>query len=155
MIPLRYWLYIGCVLGALFAVNYALDQAYDRGTENQIALQAKVDGMLTDVRNAEKVRIENDTRNRLQAITADADHARDLADGLRGQLAEIKRIASDHAGPFTTGTTARDAVLLLADLLTECGQRYTTMARFADAAHVAGQTCERQYDALKIDALKK
>lgn len=155
MIPLRYWLYIGLVVGALFAINYALDQAYDRGVSDQVALQAKVDGLLTDLRNADKERIENDTRNRIQTITADADHARNIAYGLRGQLDEIKRIASDHTGTFAPGTSARDAVLLLADLLQQCGERYTKMAGFADAAHEAGKACERQYDSLRIDHQKK
>lgn len=149
MIPLRYWLYIGGVLVALFAANYAMDQAYDHGVNDARQIQQKADDLRLDLNNAEKERIENDAQKRIKASAAAADHARDTADGLRGQLDSIKRIASDASGSFAPGASARDAVLLLADLLRQCGERYTTMARFADAAHDAGRTCEQSYDSLK------
>lgn len=152
MIPTRYWVYIGVVLAAFFAANWALDQAYDHGVNDTKAIQAKADDLRLDLNNAEKERIENEARKNIALADAAADHARAAADVLRGQLNEIKRIASNASGTFAAGTTARDAVVLLADLLRQCGERYTRMAEFADAAHNAGRTCETSYDSLKKES---
>lgn len=149
MIGLKYWIAIGGVVALVAAGNLALSQAYDHGQADQQARQARVDSLLTDLRNAEKEQIENAAQKRIAAAGADRDRAVSAAAGLRGELTEIKRIARNASGAFATGGTARDAVVVLADMLDQCGERYRRVAGFADAAHNAGLTCQAQYKSIK------
>ncbi len=52
------------------------------------------------------------------------------------------------AGWLGNGWRAGDPILLLADVLGRADQRAGDLAQYADAARVAGQKCERDYDAL-------
>lgn len=148
MIPVRYWVMIGAVIALVVGFNHLLTTAYDRGVSDQIAIQTKADDLRLDLNNAEKVKIEQDAQQQVNAANAAADRSAASADRLRNQLDTIKRIASNASGTFPVGTTATDAVRVLADLLRQCGERYQRVAKFADAARNAGATCERSYDSL-------
>jgi hypothetical protein len=71
---------------------------------------------------------------------------------LRTDLAHYRRAATRttaHPGAAAVGTSAGDAIGVLADMLGESDRRAGIYAAAADHAHAAGVTCERAYDALK------
>ena len=89
---------------------------------------------------------EDASKKRDQA-RADAAAAASAADGLRKQVAvlvERARQPAVAAGSTPTG----DAVDLLADVLGRADERAGELAEYADRARIAGQQCERDYDAL-------
>ncbi|MBZ5793930.1 DUF2514 domain-containing protein [Burkholderia contaminans] len=80
---------------------------------------------------------------------ADAAAAATAADGLRKQVAglvERARHTAASAGSSATG----DALDLLADVLGRADARAGELASIADERGIAGQQCERDYDALKF-----
>ncbi|MBU9208929.1 DUF2514 family protein [Burkholderia multivorans] len=92
----------------------------------------------------------NATKERDQA-RADAAVADGVADGLRKQVAALvadARRAGAAAGSPATG----DALDLLADLFGRADERAGELAKIADERGIAGQQCERSYDALIGDA---
>ncbi|QTO17423.1 DUF2514 family protein [Burkholderia seminalis] len=87
-------------------------------------------------------------RDRAAADAADADAA---ADGLRKQVSVLvadARRAGAAAGSPATG----DALDLLADVFGRADERAGELAKIADERGIAGQQCERSYDALIGDA---
>ncbi|TCW72817.1 DUF2514 family protein [Burkholderia sp. SRS-25] len=88
----------------------------------------------------------NAAKERDQA-RADAAVADGVADGLRKQVAALvadTRRAAAEAGSSATG----DTLDLLADLFGRADERAGELAKIADERGVAGQQCERSYDAL-------
>lgn len=146
---LKHWLAIGAVVALVVAGQLALTKAYNEGVSFQKGVQERADGLLTDLRNAEKERIEDDAQKRIAGADAARDRAVAARTGLQQQLADIKRYAEEHSGVVTAGGSARDAVVLLADMLGQCAARYEQMAGFADKAHNAGLTCQAQYQSLR------
>lgn len=146
---LKHWLAIGAVVALVVAGQLALTKAYNEGVEFQKGIQAQADVLLADLRNAEKERIEDNAKKRIAGADAARDRAVAARAGLQQQLAAIKQYAEEHSGIVTPGGTARDAVVLLADMLGQCAARYQQMAGFADKAHNAGLTCQAQYQSLK------
>ncbi|KVT57997.1 DUF2514 family protein [Burkholderia ubonensis] len=81
----------------------------------------------------------------------DAAAAASAADGLRRQVAALVagiRRSATSAG----GSSAGDALDLLADVLGRADARAGELATIADERGIAGQQCERSYDALTSDA---
>ncbi|WP_334070261.1 DUF2514 family protein, partial [Burkholderia cepacia] len=56
--------------------------------------------------------------------------------------------AARHPAATTGGSAAGDALDLLANVLGRADQRAGDLAEYADRARIAGQQCERDYDAL-------
>ncbi|KVX55961.1 DUF2514 family protein [Burkholderia cepacia] len=83
-------------------------------------------------------------RDRAAADAADADAA---ADGLRKQVAALVADAR-RAGAATGSPATGDALDLLADVFGRADERAGELAKIADARGIAGQQCERSYDAL-------
>lgn len=96
-------------------------------------------------------KIANDTQKQIDAARADAATAARAADSLRGQLARYvaaARAASPGASLATPSPATSDPLDLLAKLYSEADERAGQLAVYADAARIAGQACERAYDAL-------
>ena len=91
-----------------------------------------------------------DGQDRIDLARHDADGARTERDRLLADVARYRASAraSQHSGAATAGPTTSDALDLFADLLSRADQRAGELAEFADAAHAAGLTCERSYEAL-------
>jgi hypothetical protein len=91
-----------------------------------------------------------DANNQRTAALADAFAARAAAGGLRDQIAQLVRSARSAAHPAasTGGAPTGDALDLLANVLSQSDQRSGDLATYADNARIAGQQCERDYDAL-------
>ncbi|MDN7936447.1 DUF2514 family protein [Burkholderia metallica] len=91
--------------------------------------------------------IATDAAKERDQARADAAAADGVADGLRKQVAELvadARRAGTAAGSPATG----DALDLLADLFGRADERAGELAKIADERGIAGQQCERSYDAL-------
>ncbi|KVA70965.1 hypothetical protein WM36_02120 [Burkholderia ubonensis] len=77
----------------------------------------------------------------------DAAAAASAADGLRRQVAAL--VAGIRRSPAPAGgSSAGDALDLLADVLGRVDARAGELATIADERGIAGQQCERSYDAL-------
>ncbi|RQR36336.1 MULTISPECIES: DUF2514 family protein [unclassified Burkholderia] len=82
---------------------------------------------------------------------ADAAVADGVADGLRKQIAAL--VADVRRSGATAGSPAAgNALDLLADLFGRVDERAGELAKIADERGIAGQQCERSYDALIADA---
>ncbi|MEX3555352.1 MAG: DUF2514 family protein [Burkholderia gladioli] len=85
--------------------------------------------------------------NERDQARADAVAAASAADGLRRRVAVLVAAACHSA--VTPGSPATgDPLDLLADVLGRADERAGELAQYADAARIAGQQCERDYDAL-------
>ncbi|RZL39870.1 MAG: DUF2514 family protein [Rubrivivax sp.] len=85
-----------------------------------------------------------------QAAQRDAVASRAAADGLREQARLVARASrpASCAAAAPGSSPADDGPDLLADVLGELAARADGMAVAADSARIAGQLCERAYDAL-------
>lgn len=101
-------------------------------------------------RTAAQSEVANDANTQRTAALADAFAARAAAGSLRDQIASLVRSAkaASHSAAATGGAPTGDALDLLADVLSQSDQRAGDLAAYADSARIAGQQCERDYDAL-------
>ncbi|WP_175981459.1 DUF2514 family protein [Burkholderia sp. BCC1630] len=102
-------------------------------------------------RLAAQQEIATDAAKERDQARADAAVADGAADGLRRQVvalvADVRR-----AGASAGSASAGDAFDLLADLFGRADERAGELAKIADERGIAGQQCERSYDALIGDA---
>ncbi|WP_311768368.1 DUF2514 family protein [Burkholderia stagnalis] len=70
-----------------------------------------------------------------------------LLDGLRRHVAALVADAR-HSAASTGGASAGDALYLLADVLSRADAKAGDLAKIADDRGIAGQQCERSYEAL-------
>ncbi|USE78817.1 DUF2514 domain-containing protein [Cupriavidus gilardii] len=153
-------------LGAcLFAAGWTA-QGWRKDAEiAQIRREAAVDQVkATDRARAEEQRrikeqteIANAAKREAEQARADARAADAVAGQLRQRVAEL--VAASRAGnpaPASGGAAAGDTLGVLADVLSRADRRAGILAEYADAARIAGQACERAYDALsRSDALHR
>jgi hypothetical protein len=114
-----------------------------RRSQDEAAERARLDHQKEDS-DRETRRLQE----RAQAERAAADVA---AGKLRSDLAAFVA-AAKRAGPAAVGERppADSALDLLADLQSRIDARAGELADYADAARIAGQQCERDYDALSL-----
>ena len=91
-----------------------------------------------------------DGQTRIDLARRDAAAARTERERLLSDIARYRAAArtSSGSGVAAAGPTTGDALDLFADLFSRADQAAGELAEFADAAHAAGLTCERSYDAL-------
>lgn len=128
-----------------------------------IAVNARID-FETKARAVEQARTtklqeaqDADHKARLVA-EADARRADAAADSLReraAQLAAAARCPVQDPAAATSGPPANAPADLLADLLGRSDEIAGELARYADQARLAGQLCERSYQALMPDPPKE
>ncbi len=147
--------------GLLLAVVMAAGGGYWKGHHDAdqsatITSQAKQIKDLTDANN-----LYRQTTQTLAGISIDAEKSLDAAnaaarasdaayDRMRKQLAEYTAAArhSSATGGSAPTDGGTDPLDLLAGLFSRADQAAGDLAKFADAAHIAGLACERSYDAL-------
>ncbi|MBR8303684.1 DUF2514 family protein [Burkholderia dolosa] len=98
-------------------------------------------------RTAAQSEIAKDANRQRTAALADAFAARAAAGSLQqrvDQLVAAARHPAAAAGSPSTG----DAIDLLANVLGRADEAAGELAEYADRARIAGQQCERDYDAL-------
>ncbi|MBU9581387.1 DUF2514 family protein [Burkholderia multivorans] len=91
--------------------------------------------------------IATDAAKERDQARADAAAADGVADGLRKQVAALVTDAR-RAGTAVGSPATGDALDLLADLFGRADERAGELAKIADERGIAGQQCERSYDAL-------
>lgn len=93
--------------------------------------------------------IRHDAQTHIAQAATDAAAADRAADGLRVELARLKRRVTSCPGATVGGEAGPDATAVLADLLEEVERAGRAMAAEADRRGIAGGVCERSYDAVK------
>lgn len=157
------------LIGVVALCWWALSSAYGRGEAasdlrwraswaDQQALQAKGLAAATTAARAEEQRrqevvnqVINDARQKQAAANADGGSADAAGERVREQAGKLAASASCTAGdPGATerSKTANHAAMVLSDLFQRADKRAGELARAYDAARIAGQACERSYDAL-------
>lgn len=99
----------------------------------------------TQERNARETATKN------EAARADAASARRASDGLQKRINTLvvaARRSSANPGTEPAIEATGDPIGVLADVLSRADQRAGVLAEYADKARIAGQSCERDYDAL-------
>ena len=99
----------------------------------------------------ENLDAENLARLDVQAAARRAAVADNSLRGALARAASRARAASADTAATEEREAALAAVPVLTELLGRCSERRLELARFADDARVAGQTCERAYDALTTE----
>ncbi|QOI07690.1 DUF2514 domain-containing protein [Pseudomonas savastanoi] len=160
---------IGGALLILLALAGALYGAYRHGvTVTDLAWQAKwaeqskvqseaVATTTTEYRTEEQRRqkaanqVANDARQEQTAAITDAAVADAAGDRLRveaGKLAAASSCAPVDTGAAQRGKAANRAAMVLSELLSRSDARAGELAKYADAARIAGLACERSYNSL-------
>ncbi|MBR7961266.1 DUF2514 family protein [Burkholderia vietnamiensis] len=98
-------------------------------------------------RTAAQSEIAKDANQQRTAALADAFAARAAAGSLQQRVDELVA-AARHPAAAAGSSPASDALDLLADVLSRADERAGELAEYADRARIAGQQCERDYDAL-------
>ncbi|VVE85813.1 DUF2514 family protein [Pandoraea sputorum] len=154
--------------GLLLAVVLAAGGGYWKGHHDAdqsatVAAQTKQINDLTAANNLYRqttqtlAGISQDAKQSADNARADARASDIAADGLRKRVAELVSAARHPAassGSAPAGGGA-DPLDLLAGLFTRADQAAGDLAKFADAAHIAGLACERSYDALTQENRKQ
>ncbi|RQT71928.1 DUF2514 family protein [Burkholderia cepacia] len=100
-------------------------------------------------RTAAQQEIANDANQQRTAALADAFAARAAAGSLQQRVDQLVA-AARHPAASAGGPATGGALDLLANVLGRADQRAGDLAEYADRARIAGQQCERYYDALTI-----
>ncbi|MCO8609746.1 DUF2514 domain-containing protein [Burkholderia multivorans] len=98
-------------------------------------------------RTAAQQEIANDANQQRTAALADAFAARAAAGSLQQRVDQLVA-AARHPAASAGSPAAGDALDLLADVLGRVDERAGELAEYADRSRIAGQQCERDYDAL-------
>ncbi|UXC37208.1 DUF2514 domain-containing protein [Cupriavidus gilardii] len=163
------WVKIIAAVAALALAFLAGSEFTARGKDAEIA-EIRRAAAVDQVKAADRARAEEQRRIAAQSEIAnaakqEADKARAdarAADAVAGQLrqrvAELVAAGRPARNPAATSgsETADDPLGVLADVLIRADRRAGILAEYADAARIAGQACERAYDALsRSDALHR
>ena len=133
--------------------QYLLKESYEAGYQTA----KKDDKNIAEKREKEilKQRLSDKDaleRKQLVELTLRDNRIRELdqsSDGLRTELARIRQLANHYTGTQSSGNSAREAVVLLAELLNESQDAYRRTAAEADRYYLAGMTCQLQYNSLR------
>ncbi|EBS3902121.1 TPA: DUF2514 domain-containing protein [Salmonella enterica subsp. enterica serovar Heidelberg] len=133
--------------GRLAWVNHGETQ-YEAGY-----VQAKADRKAEDDKarqhdEQEKATNEREAQRALDRARNDALDAAARAGRLQQQLVAIREQLRQYNATVGAGTSAADAGVLLADVLSKSLERNRQLAEYADRAAEAGRVCEKQYDSL-------
>lgn len=102
-------------------------------------------------RTAAQSEIAKDANQQRTTALADAFAARAAAGSLQQRVDQLVA-AARHPATAPGGPPTGETLDLLADVFGRADQRQGELAAYADAARIAGQQCERDYDALTAAA---
>lgn len=158
----RLWLATILALALAYGGGRWQQSAHDRAAYQAKVTAAALDAARKQIKAVDDARLEEQRRTRAQtgiadAAKKDADGARldardagAAADRLRkrvDQLLAAVRAGQNSAAP-SGSASAGDPLGVLADVLEKSDRRTGILAEYADEARIAGQACERAYDAL-------
>ncbi|KVM87632.1 hypothetical protein WT06_22045 [Burkholderia anthina] len=148
------WPYVLAALLGAAAGAYAVHLVSAREIAGMKADAATAQAKAVDAVRAEEQRrtaaqseIAKDANQQRTAALADAFAARAAAGSLQQRVDQLVA-AARHPAAAAGGPATGDALDLLADVLGRSDQRAGDLAEYADRARIAGQQCERDYDAL-------
>ena len=120
--------------------------------ERSAALAVKAARAEEQRRTEEVQKAADEATRSLARARADAAAAADAGRRLREQIAAVTatcRFAASDTASAEGGAPAVSTADLLADVQRRLDEASDGIARFADAAHIAGATCERSYDRVR------
>lgn len=94
----------------------------------------------------------NEALKKITAANIDRDNAQHAADRLQNRVNSLvteARRASKDSGIGDSVTSTGDSIGVLAELFSRAVTRARFLAHYADKARIAGQSCERDYEALR------
>ncbi|WP_175712574.1 DUF2514 family protein [Burkholderia ambifaria] len=144
----RVWLVVNAAVVVSLAGGYFKGRADGVRTTTAVA-QAEQIAAINAARAEEQRRtaaqqeIAKDANQQRTAALADAFAARAAAGSLQQRVAAARHPAASAGSP-----AAGDALDLLAELFGRADERAGELAKIADERGIAGQQCERSYDAL-------
>ncbi|MGU7780544.1 DUF2514 family protein [Burkholderia sp. PU8-34] len=152
----RIWLVIIVAAVAGSAGGYFKGYADGVRVTTTAAQKAQLDAVMaarTDEqrRTAAQSEIANDANQLRTAALGDAFAARAAAGSLQQRVDELV-VAARHPAATAGSPATGDALVLLADVLGRADDRAGELAEYADRARIAGQQCQRDYDALTATA---
>ncbi|RYG10892.1 MAG: DUF2514 family protein [Burkholderiales bacterium] len=134
------------------AAEARADLAIYKAQAAESARLAELDARREEIRRNDLQRKAIDeAAAQVDTAQADAAAARDAAGQLRQQAqraADAARAARADSAALGASAAAFDPIGMLADVLGRIDQRASRLAEIADAARIAGNLCERSYDAL-------
>lgn len=126
------------------------EKAARQGFEQR--LQETAAARTEETRRADRLQEALDAAHKERlAVEADARRAVSADVSLRGELSRLAsraRAAAQDSAAAAEREAAIAAVPVLTEMLGQCSERRTELARYADEARAAGQLCERAYDSL-------
>lgn len=148
----RVWLAVIVAAIVGLAGGYFKGHADGVRTTDAAAQKAQLDAVAAarteeQRRTAAQSEIANDANQQRTAALADAFAARAAAGSLQQRVDQLVA-AARHPAAAAGGPATGDALDLLANVLGQANQRAGELAEYADRARIAGQQCERDYDAL-------
>ena len=163
-VPLWVWvliLLIEVLAGALIYQTLALADArqvhaeYVAGVERAARYASEAARAVEQRRQNEINQVRADAQNQIKAAADDAAVAASSADSLQRQVDKLLASrASCNTRIAEGGKTISDLTTMLADLRRRADERAGELARIADESRIAGQACERAYDAISIQPPK-
>lgn len=154
LIPAWAWIALAAII-AVCAQEYRINSMKAEHAEFASAMNLYMRGQaeaarIEEQRRANVARMEQEkAANEIAKAQADASTARASADSLRKQLAGLRdRLANRDAALAGERKAGRDAIGVLADLLSESVERNRILAEALDRSRIAGMTCERLYNGM-------
>lgn len=120
-----------------------------RGTFDRAVIAAQEDARADERRmQAEINEIAVGARNASKEIDLAAGYAGVVSDGVQQAASAYASAATCDPGVADRGKAATQAAMVLSDMLGVCSATATRVAESAERFRVAGESCERAYDAL-------
>lgn len=132
------------------AVTARADLALYRGKVAEQIQQAEAAARAEEQRRTAKIQEAQDAAHQARvAAESDARAARASADRLRQRAAELAaRCTASDPAPAGPGQAASAPGPVLADMFGRADEAAGILAEYADKARIAGQLCQRSYEAL-------
>jgi chromosome segregation ATPase len=158
LIPVWAWAIVALIVALTLVGGYQTLQLADvradyagyRADVDAKAAKASEQARQTELKRQRDIdQVRNDAQQKIKVAAADAINAQSAADSL--QL-EVNKLLAGRAALNSQvaagGASIRDLTAVLADLRQRADKRAGELAAIADANRIAGQACERSYDAL-------
>lgn len=142
----RLWLAIIAAMAIAYGAGRWQQRGVDQARYQKAELAAVQSARAEEKRRTdEQARIAKNAKDEADQARADARAAGDVSGRLRARIAELLAKRPAAAGG---GAPTQDNDALLAELFRRADHRAGILAEDLDAARIAGQACERAYDAL-------
>lgn len=125
-----------------------------RASETHDAEQLK-QREIGDARVADREKAIEESERKVAVLQADAAIAAAATGRLSARIAALvasAREARSNPQAAQPSEATQDPIGMFADVLGRCSARVRLLADYADAARIAGETCERSYNSLTVEA---